>query len=467
MSDSPPRTERSRAVRAALLAVLLVAAALRIGAVFSIGDIRKAHGDEGYYVAAARRLVDGEGYRGSVRPPGQPAFIASVMLVFGKGLTAVRYAQVLVSLAAIVFVYALARRRFGVGPGLVSAFLCAIQPELIHYTHFLWAETLVVTQLLGLIWALDTFDVTKKQRWLLLAGAILGVTVLTREVLVYFVPVVLGWVWIGHHSSVRSTVRHTALIVIPLVAIVTPWTMRNYFVHGDFVLVSTTRWLPLAQGNALPAHGSTLDLGWGRDISRRYEALPDELTREAFARELALESIRAEQPTWIVRKLQRNAYHLFAPMTQLARFAERGWFGKEAQPLVERLVPIEACLYVALTLLGIVAIWIVPDGGNRKLLIAGLILLHLAIYTVANANHRFRLPLQPFLLLYAGPLLLGHATTASRLGWRQAGAGVCAAAFVLIVGVHAHREGSIGATPKPPPHIGGVPASLRMQDGGE
>jgi len=446
-SPAPARVERGPAY--ALVAVLALAAVLRLSAVLLLGDVPRGHGDEGYYISAARSLVRGDGYPGSVRPPGFPLFMAGVMAVFGQGLTAVRVAQVGVSLLAVALVFALVRRRYGTSPAAVSALLVAIQPELVHYTHFLWSETLVATLLLGVFWTLERFEERGREAWLAGAGALLGYTILTREMLLYFAPIVVLWMWWREKWSVRRTVRPAIVFAVPIALVVLPWTARNYLVQGHFVLVSTTRWLPIAQGNVLPAHGSALDLGWSREIARRYSETDDEIAREELARTEALRAIRAQQPTWILRKLQRNTYLLLTPSSQMARFVTRGWFGKVAQPIVERLVSVEGWVYVLLTIIGLAALWLVPDQRTKPLIV-GLLLVHFAIYTVANANHRFRLPLQPFLLLYAGPLLLGWAQPPSRARWRWAGAGLCVAIFVSIVTVHLLREGSMGVTRKPP-----------------
>jgi hypothetical protein len=311
------------------------------------------------------------------------------------------------------------------------------------------------------VWALDRFDESGGSAWLACAGAVLGCAVLTREMLLYFAPVVVLWLWWREGWRVGATVRLALVFAVPLALVILPWTARNYVVQGRLVLVSTTRWLPIAQGNILPARGSALDLGWSRDIARRYGEIPDEIAREELARDAALHAIRAQQPGWIFRKLQRNTYLLLAPMTQVARFAARGWFGRKAQPAVERLVRVEAWLYVVLSLLGFAALWLVPDP-RRKPLVVGLFLVHYAIYVVANANHRFRLPLQPFLLMYVGPMLLGRVPSPSRARWRWAGAAACVAVFAWIVAVHVAREGGdIGVTRKPPRQTTGTSTQIR------
>ncbi len=58
-----------------------------------MGDAPALHGDEAYYVAAARSLAGGLGHPDSVRGPGLSFLIAGVFRVFGESLTAVRLVQ--------------------------------------------------------------------------------------------------------------------------------------------------------------------------------------------------------------------------------------------------------------------------------------------------------------------------------------------------------------------------------------
>src|SRR5687767_4731205 len=109
-----------------LVAVLALGAGLRVAAILTVGDVPRPHGDEGYYVAAGRSLARGEGYPDSVRPPGVPFLVAAAFLTWGESLTAVRLAQVPVSLVIVAVVFALALRRFGLRAATAAGGLCAV-----------------------------------------------------------------------------------------------------------------------------------------------------------------------------------------------------------------------------------------------------------------------------------------------------------------------------------------------------
>jgi 4-amino-4-deoxy-L-arabinose transferase-like glycosyltransferase len=416
--------EGKRAILA-LLGLLALGALVRVGAIFTVGDVSVLQGDEEYYVAHGFALARGEAYGDSMRAPLFPAFVALVARVGGFSLTAVRLAQVPISLLAVVFVFDLVRRRFGTRPALVSGLLVALSPTLVHYTHFLWSETLFTTALLGSLWALDRWDASRRAGWLLAGGAFFGAAVMTREMILSFVVVVLVWLW-------RATrdVRRIALFLAPMALLILPWTARNYALHGRFVLVSTMRWYPIAVGNQ--SGGPRAPEAGTSDFTRRYFSMTDELEREAFARATALGAIRDQQPLWVFRKTLRNTRKLFDLGGQLGRFARQGWLPPEKTRLAARLDDVESALYILLMLIGLPALWLVP-GGRTKTLIVGVILYFIAIHVVANSVARFRVPLLPLFALYTGPLLRGAAGPGAWSRGRLAGAALSTLLFVAVI----------------------------------
>jgi len=435
----------------ALLAVVVLAAGLRLGSAFTLGDVGALHGDEGYYVRGARSLVAGDGYPGALRPPGYSAFLAGALALGDGSLRAARTAQIAVALVGVWAVYALVRRRFGARAAVVSALACALHPTLVFYSHVFWSETLVTTLLLLAFVCLDRFDLGGREAWLAGAGLALGASVLVRDMLLFFVPIVVAWVLLAgatpaggagairgarERGGWRAGVRRVLLVVLPVLACVLPWAARNHALHGRPFLLSTNSWYPLAVGNLLPRDRV---LGMS-DENRRfvrayYDTRGGELARSEYARRVALQAIAERQPGWIAHKLVRNTYYLFSPASQLRRFVKEDWLAPGWRDAGRRLANAEVAFHVLLTAAGIAALWLVP-GGRTKLLVVALILFHWGVYVVANATNRFRVPLLPFFALYTGPLLLGawrSARAARPAPWRIAGAAASLAPFAAIV----------------------------------
>jgi 4-amino-4-deoxy-L-arabinose transferase-like glycosyltransferase len=408
-----------------LIVLFVLAAAVRLWALWAIGDVPRLHGDEGYYIGAARSLARGAGYPGSMRPPGFPFFAAVVFRAATESLQALRIAQIAVSLVGVWLVFDLVRRRFGARPALISLAIVAFHPTLVHYTHFLWAENLVTTLLLAALWALDRWDAMTKRRWIVVTGLVLGALILTREMALYFVPVAGAWMLRRDpRRSIGDRARDVVLLAVIVAGVVLPWTARNYTLHHRFVLVGTLQWFAIAEGNLLPASNWIVASGPIPPYHAAYFAIADEVQREAFARDVALKAIAREQPAWIFKKVIRNVYLLFTPSrTQLTRFAQRGWLAPGSDVLARRLAVIEAVFYVASLGVGVAALCLVPDPRLKSLVVA-LLLLFVSIYIVSAANHRYRTPLLPLFALYVGPLVCGYRARDRTEGARRAAAAV-------------------------------------------
>lgn len=411
--------------RAALAGVLVLATGLRLGAVVTVGAVPELHGDEPQYVHAAFSLARGDGYPGSARPPGYPAFLALVARLLGSDLLWFRLAQVAVALVGVALVFVLVQRRFGRRAALGSALGCAATPDLIHATHYLWSETLLATLLLLALLALqrvaDQFTIARA----VLAGLVLAVATLTREMTLYCIPLVaLG---VGAWSPARARWRCLIALGGAFVAGILPWSVRNWTLHHSLVLISTTRWYALAEGNLLAGPDAETAV---RSFRRAYLTDPDELRRERGARAIALESIASQQPWWIVRKATFNSYLLLAPSrSQHRRFYDRGWLPERWRGLTRCLLPFETAATALLIGASLAGLWLVA-GGRLKLLAVSVLLTFWAIYVLANATNRFRTPLLPLGLLFVGPLLAGRVSLER---WRLVGLGLSLTAFAGIV----------------------------------
>src|SRR5262249_43659427 len=261
-----------------LAAILVLAAGVRVAAALTVGSTPALHGDEAYYVAAARSLAGGLGHPDSVRGPGFPFLIAGVFRVFGERLIAVRLVQAGISLLMVAAVFDIARRRFGRPAGVSCGLICALEPELVHYTHFLWAEELFTTLLVLTIWALDRFESTTREGWAIAAGLFLGLAIITREIVLPFALLAAGWGWRKSGGDALSRARAALVFGLAVAVCVLPWTARNYARYHRVVLVSTLHWAAIAVGNLLPRDGSLL----GRDpeadqFESRYFEIGDEL----------------------------------------------------------------------------------------------------------------------------------------------------------------------------------------------
>ena len=439
------------ASRRSLLAVLFVAFALRALALWPASHAQLIL-DERTYTQRAEALLDGEGfvgsyqswvrhpgsvladlpqYPGAIQPPGYTVFVAGVMALSGRSLTAVRFAQVVLSTLTVWLVYQLGCAWFGARSGLAAAWLCALYPELIAFSHYFWSETLYVFLLLAGVTLLARGEEPASRGAAALAGVALGLAALTRSSLVYFLPLLIAWLPLVYRAHWRTALTRGALAVLVALALIAPWAARNWGVHGGFVLIDSNGPFNLWRGNAnfafaqrgraeLPHYDWPFEsipvtpVGEASadvliDALRRQTGnpSPSDLEVMAYAQRVALTSIR-DDPSGFIARARYKLIDLWNPTSFLVRHLELGAYGALpfAWLLGLRFGAFASYLaLMALAIHGLILTWRNP----RVWLIAGLTAYLTAICVLAFGLTRFRLPLLPFYCLLAG-----HAAVALR-----------------------------------------------------
>jgi 4-amino-4-deoxy-L-arabinose transferase-like glycosyltransferase len=264
------------------MAVMLrcVSALLQGDAVTALPGIQ----DQVSYDTLARRVLAGDGFTFPIEwwpatAAGAPTahwsflytlYLTAVYAIFGPHPLAARLIQA--SIAGVLYpwlTWRLGRRLFGPQVGLISAGLTAGYGYFVYYAGALMTETFYI---LTILWALDLAArlvstrrlVPGRTDWLgwLLLGVALGLAVLLRQVVLLFVPVLVGWLaWmvfrrsgpgLGHWRPLLSGVLLTGCV---LVAMIAPWTIRNYQAFGRLVLLNTNAGYAFFWANH-PIHGT-------------------------------------------------------------------------------------------------------------------------------------------------------------------------------------------------------------------
>jgi 4-amino-4-deoxy-L-arabinose transferase-like glycosyltransferase len=257
---------------AALIAIVLLGLGLRVGEAW---DGRAPVYDAAAYAAIARNLDQGNGFTvgaGATQPssdysPGLPLFVAGVYRVTG-GIheRLARLVLALIGALAVLFTYLIARRlspRHGVIAGLVGALVVAIYPATIQYTGMLMTEppaaTLLAGAVLAIFWAADG---VAPWRWAV-PGLTLGALALVRPEYLAIGALLALLVFLRQrlYDDWRQALLAAAVIVLGIVVVVAPWTVRNAVVLHRFVSVSTGGGQVLYAGTYLPSDGNPEAVG--------------------------------------------------------------------------------------------------------------------------------------------------------------------------------------------------------------
>jgi len=250
-----------------LLTLILVAALLiRIPIALLMGDsvtVLPGIHDQVSYDALARSLMDGRGYSFTEKwYPFTPAFtptahwsfiyppyLAGIYAVAGYHPLVARLVQAMLGGALICFlIYLIGRRVADEATGLVGAALAAVYGYFVYYNAALMTETFFMALvLLSLYLGLEVKEKPTAARWALL-GLTLGLAGLLRQTVLLFVPFLLFWLfWELKKDGIRW--RYFLIPIAVIILIIAPWSIRNYLVFDQFLLLNSNAGYALYASN--------------------------------------------------------------------------------------------------------------------------------------------------------------------------------------------------------------------------
>lgn len=393
---------QGRMERAALLTILLVALALRLGALLLWPQ--PIEGDAVLYDQLAASLANGYGFtKGpgepptAVRGPGYPAFVAGFYLLFGHHTWPIYLAQILLDSLTLLLLHRFAMSILGDARGaLISAALYALYPPFIQQAVSLYSETLYGFLLLWSLWTFWQATERRQGRWFALSGLIVGLATLVRPITLLF-PIWLGaCLW-----PLRRKVglwRPTLILMAVFVLTLAPWTLRNQRLFGTFVPVSTLSGLNLYQAHAGIAEPDALRVRRPteaiRDLRQRLADKginPDALNEAQFDRAAQREALAL-----IVQHPGRYVYLFFNRFLRL--WLNLGYYGPPS--LASRLLAIGN----GILLLGMALAWVRFRGAwwVAALPALAVVLYFTLFHMVIHAQVRYSFPVVPYVMLFAG-----------------------------------------------------------------
>ncbi len=202
------------------------------------------------YDQLADNLVSGHGYRfypdtapTMMREPGYPFLLAGLIILLGKSLVVVRAANLALALGTA---YAIFRIAVIVSPrGANTSRWILLGAPLLFLFHpgVLVAETRGGVEILfGFLLALLVYAIcqaiqTDRIRDFIIAGGVLGVTVLVRSTPMLFPALLLMYLlWTDRGKGRFFThCRNIAIMIAVMIVVLSPWIIRNFRLTGRFV----------------------------------------------------------------------------------------------------------------------------------------------------------------------------------------------------------------------------------------
>lgn len=356
-----------------------------------------------YTQAAAAMALGHFGDQPFWQPPLYPHFLGALYALFEPSFTLPRLVQAALGATLCLLIFRLGRV-FSPAVGYLAAGLAACYGPFIFFEAELLPPALALVLNLLALWAL-LWAAEGRPRRLLLPGFLFGLAALCVANVLAFVPVAALWlVWVR-----RSRLVGVAALLLGTALAIAPVTLRNYYVGGDWVLISYNAGLNFYIGNNAQ-YDETVAIqpgpAWLELTARpRVEAgvtQPSAQSRFFFAE--AWDFIR-HQPLAYLKLLLYKLY-LFWHGDEIGRNQDL-YFAREYAPLLQVLlwkygVAFPFGLLAPLALVGLGLSY--RNGLLRRpeplllALFAGAYMLTVVAFFISA---RYRLPVVPILLIFA------------------------------------------------------------------
>ena len=370
--------ERIAASRLTLIAILVTAFALRVLAAAIVPDQSVLLGDAVAYREVGKSLWATGQMNALYFMPLYPALVA----VFGPG-----WPQLLIDIALstvlVWLIYELtdaifASKRAAILAGAVAA----VYPYFIFYSIVGLTETLFMVLLLAayLCWYRNAY----------IAASVFSVLgILTRPVLDPLAPLLLLYFAIAIRGlSFKAAAKYLAIYAGIYCLLMAPWWLHNYKAYQTFVRLNLGSGVALLSGNSPSNQTGGIDNNLEATMAP-FGEIADPVARDKAMQRAALNYIKEDPERFLIQAAKRFQ-RFWSPWPQTEEYS---------RPLYKL---ISFCSFIPVLLLALV--FVVLYGRTYFLRIAPLLLFIVylnSLHLVFPASLRYRLPVEPFLIILA------------------------------------------------------------------
>lgn len=359
--------------------------------------------DEQRFLASAVRLAaTGEFWVVADRAwemPGTALFYAPAVWLFGPhaAIVPIRFAQSILVTVQCGLIAFIAQRLFGKGTaGLIASWLAALYPFFLFYQGLLLSETLFNLLLLTGVAALYVWRDrgSRIDAAFFVACLCFALATLTKATLTILPPLLMAATAWTAGATLRRAVTILVAASCLYAAALSPWWIRNATLLHAFVPFTTGSAQNLYLGNN--PHNPTAGVDWASDVDptvvAKIQALPNEVERQRAFSQAAVDYIK-DNPAVFVRAAVKKFVRFWNPVPNATEF-------KTAIYSIVSAASFGPVLALAL----LCAVW----RWRQWRLLAPIYLIvgyFTFVHVVTIASLRYRLPIEPLLIvLAAAPL---------------------------------------------------------------
>lgn len=354
----------------------------------------------------------------SFRAPLYPTFLAIVYFIFGQEFSRFFYARLMqaIFLGATLapLTYLVARELFRLkemengkwkveSVAQISAWIVACYPMLLVYPLGLGTENLFfVLLLVSFLFLLKSINQPTTFHFLL-SGMFLGLTALTRSVILPFVLIAIAFLVMPSRQftkqasffSWRSLRLGGFLTGFAFLFVITPWIIRNSLLHEKLTGIETSMGYNLylgyhPQGNGSFVFGPSLDL----------LTIMDDAERDEIGTQKAIEFIKSQPERFVPLAVNRLGFFFGLEKRVLMYFYSNNLLGYIPQPILMTIAFILLAPFVLISIFSVFGILSLKWNRQTSFLLL-LIPCYLLPHIFILSEDRFHLALIPYIAILA------------------------------------------------------------------
>ncbi len=208
------------------------------------------------------------------RGPVYVYFLAFLFKILGTGFTLARVVQMALGAVNCVLVYFLGKKTFCRQVGVISALICCVYGVLIYFdAEFLYVGLAIFINLSLILSLLHSIEKPRVWKWIA-CGILLGLSLQTNASIMLFIPLLFVWLFLFAYEKkqeevsnldiskkrFKKAIRTFLLVILGFSLVMLPFTLRNYFMGGDLVMVGSAVGINLHIGNNPNADGKSVNV---------------------------------------------------------------------------------------------------------------------------------------------------------------------------------------------------------------
>lgn len=390
-----------------------------------------------------RAIAEGDwwGDRVFYQAPAYPYFLGLVYTVFGPGGMVVQLVQAVLGAGSCVLACLATLRLFGARAALAAGLLLAAYPPALFFDGMIQKTSLGLFLATVLLAGLAAFP-RRAGPWRAASlGVVAGLLALTRENALLFAVAIPAWMAVRDRGATRVAERgvHAAAFALGVALVLLPVGFRNLAVGDTFAITTSQLGPNFYIGNNPQATGLYAPLMPGRHTPDFEGSDARRAAEWASGRPLGAGEV---SDYWLSRSLEwiaRSPGDFARLLVQKLLFTLNDYEIPDTEDLYVHaefsrlLAALLAVLHFGVLLplasAGLVFAWREREPGGAAVLVAALALLFTGAVAVFYVWARYRFPLVPLLLPFAGLALARACALARTRDWRRLAAPAAALAL--------------------------------------